>query len=63
MYSIELSKKFRIKGKSITLQKLVWVIRLGGNVHADDVEASSDIAFPCTTRTAKKIKQARFVSK
>jgi hypothetical protein len=57
MYCVEKSDEIGVQFKRIALNERQWIVRLGLDVHPNDVEPRVLVSHASTTRTAEQIKE------
>ena|SRR5579863_3891688 len=57
MYCVEKSDEIGVQSKHVALNERQWIVRLGLDVHPNDVEPRVLVSHASTTRTAEQIKE------
>ena len=60
MNGIKRGDELWVKRKSVGLDELERIVRLGRDIDSDNAEASPTVTYACATSATEKIKQPRF---
>ena len=57
MYCVEKRNEIGVQFEHVALNERQWVVRLGLDVYANDVEPRVFVSYASTTRTAEQVKE------